>query len=54
MSAISHRNPEATPPTAVRGDGCYVVFADGKPYPASISFHIAGAMTFRDRVRNVD
>ena len=32
MSHVFHRNARGVPPTALRGDGCYVVDADGKRY----------------------
>lgn len=32
MTHVFHRTCGATPPTAVKGDGCYIVDADGKRY----------------------
>ena len=32
MSHIFHRNPQQTPPTAVRGQGLYIIDAAGKRY----------------------
>ena len=32
MTAVFHRHSRATLPTAVSGDGCYLIDADGKRY----------------------
>ncbi|MBP5857579.1 aspartate aminotransferase family protein [Marivibrio halodurans] len=32
MSHVLHRNSKTVPPTAARGDGCYIVDSDGKRY----------------------